>query len=458
MSHGSSNYRWEAFHAVARVRALLRLVRCFGWSAAVLVTVSVHAQQARLTPRLEPLPDPSEPPLRIAAHPNRVDASGPATTQNISLSGPGCGPGCQAGCKGGCIGVPNPAMPFPIAGVDATCTGGCGEVHWGQMGPVPWQAFGQGEYVGHARTSHVPEYRLRVDDQLEFVYRLTREETERAYELNVGDQIGIESVADADLDRELIVQPDGTVTLKLLGQVRAAGRTVEQLRLELEKLYTKYYREPAVTVTPLKVNTKLDDLRQSVNSQFGNGGQVRPAKVTPEGTIQLPVVGNVPVQGLTIDELARELQQRYSSEVEGVEVTPVLVQRAPRFVFVVGEVKTPGRFTLEGPTTVMQAVALAGGWNVGANLRQVVVFRRADDWRLLATMLDIRGALYAKSPGPSDEIWLNDSDIVVVPKAPIKVANDVIEQVFTKGVYGVLPFSMSYSISRLSSISAAAGS
>lgn len=455
MNRSRENSAWRPLRAVAQTRAWLRLFQLAGWFSALSLAVTANAQQRQMQ---RPLPtqrdDASAQMLRIAAHPQRPAAGTPAVSETIQLNGPGCTSGCNAGGAPGCGPYANPAMPFPIAGVDSTNTGGCGEAHWGQMGPVPWQAFGQGEYVGHARDSHVPEYRLRVDDELEFVYRLTREETERAYELNVGDQVGIESVADSDLDRELIVQPDGTVTLKLLGQVRAAGRTVEQLRAELEKMYTKYYREPAITVTPLKVNTKLDDLRQSVNSQFGNGGQVRPARVTPEGTVQLPVVGNVPVQGLSLDELARELKQRYAADIEGVEVTPVLVRRAPRFVFVVGEVKTPGRFTLEGPTTSMQAVALAGGWNVGANLRQVVVFRRADDWRMLATMLDLRGALYGKSPGPSDEIWLNDSDIVVVPKAPIKVANDVIEQVFTKGIYGVLPFSMSYSISRLSSISA----
>jgi polysaccharide export outer membrane protein len=68
-----------------------------------------------------------------------------------------------------------------------------------------------------------------------------------------------------------------------------------------------------------------------------------------------------------------------------------------------------------------------------------VVFRRGDDWRLMATQLDLRGALYGKSPCPSDEIWLNDSDIVLVPKGPVLVANEFIEQVFTRGLYGVVP-------------------
>ena len=121
-------------------------------------------------------------------------------------------------------------------------------------------------------------------------------------------------------------------------------------------------------------------------------------------------------------------------------LAPKLLERAPRFVYVVGEVQTPGRYEMVGPTTVMQAIALGGGWNVGGNLREVVVFRRAEDWRLIATRVDIQGALYARRPCPADEIWLRDSDIVVVPKSFLLLADDFIDMVFTRGIYGVMPF------------------
>jgi polysaccharide export outer membrane protein len=333
-----------------------------------------------------------------------------------------------------------PAAPHPIAGVDCVAEGNCGEATWESMRLIHWQSYAQGEYVGHAREAHVPEYRLRVDDLLSLVYRVTRDEISEPYQLNVGDELTIESVTDRDLNRSVIVLPDGTITLKLLGQVRAAKKNVTQLRDEIEQLYTKYYPVPAVTVTPIKVNTQLEDLRATVDSRFGFGGQTRSAKVTPEGTIALPAIGSVWAQGLTLGELKREIDARYAAEIQGIEVTPVLEQRAPRYVFVVGEVKSGGRFTLEGPTTSLQAIALAGGWNIGANLRQVIVFRRADDWRLIATMLDLRGALYGHSPCPADEIWLNDSDIVVVPKSPVLVADDMINLLFTRGLYGVVPF------------------
>ncbi len=344
----------------------------------------------------------------------------------------------------------SPAAPRPINGVECNdqCQLGCGEAKWDAWKPIPWQVFAQGEYVGPARPQHVPEYRLRVDDQLQFVYRLTREESSTPYELNVGDVIKVESLTDPLLDRELVIQPDGSVTLRLLGQIRAADRTTEQLREMLEAKYKQFYKVPAISVTPIKVNTRLEDLRAAVDARAGAGGQFRDARVTPEGTIQLPGIGSVPAQGLTLDELKQEIDERYGQFVGGIEVTPVLTQRAPRYVFVVGEVRTPGRFALEGPTTVMQSIALAGGWNNGGNLREIVVFRRGDDWQLQATRLDLRGALIGKRPCPADEIWLRDSDLVVVPKSAILLTDDFIELVFTRGIYGVVPFSTSATYSR----------
>jgi polysaccharide export outer membrane protein len=343
-----------------------------------------------------------------------------------------------------------PAAPHCINGIDCASGGNCGELGWDAIGPVPWQAFAQGEYVGHARSAHVPHYRLRVDDQIDFVYRVTRNVRHHPYRINVGDELRIESLTDPQLNRDMVVvQPDGSITVRLLGEVMAVGRTFPQLREELQRGYSKYYKDPSLTVTPLKIDTKLEDLRVTINGKAGFGPQVFAGKVTPEGTVALPAVGNVWAQGLTLEEFKRELDERYAEEIEGMEVTPVLAQRAPRYCYVLGEVRIPGRYVLEAPTTLTQALAMAGGWGVGANLRQVVVFRRGDDWRLMATMLDIRGALYGKQPCPSDEIWINDSDVIIVPKSPILVMDEWISLVFTRGLYGVAPFGVTYNFSQL---------
>lgn len=336
----------------------------------------------------------------------------------------------------------------PACAVDCGFAGACG-AGWNGALPVDFQPYGHGEYVGHARLAHVPAYRLRVDDQLECLYRLTREETNEPYEINVGDELQLELANDEGdkLKRSLIVQPDGTITLPMLGQVKATRTTLADLRDRIETLYEKYYTPPGVTITPLKVNTRLEDLRATVDSRFGDaGGQGVRVRITPEGTIALPAIGTVPAQGLTLEELKVEIDLRYAATISGIEVTPVLAQRAPRFCYVLGEVRIPGRYVLEGPTTVMQAIALAGSWNVGANLRQVVIFRRGGDWRLLATMVNLEGAmLYANEPCPAGEIWLNDSDVIILPKSKILLCDDFIHLVFGRGVYGVVPFGTSYS-------------
>jgi polysaccharide export outer membrane protein len=298
----------------------------------------------------------------------------------------------------------------------------------------------------------VPVYRLRVDDQLRCVYRLTRAETYGPYELNIGDEVQVESFTDANLNRSVIIQPDGSITLRLLGQVKASHLTLVQLHDNLEKDYLKFYKVPAITVTPVRVNTKLEDLRATVDARAGTGGQGIDVRVTPDGTISLPAIGPVPVQGLTLDDLKREIDARYAAEIPGMEVTPVLTTRAPRFVFVLGEVHLPGRFVLDGPTTVMQAISMAGSWNVGANIKQIVIFRRGDDWRLMATMVNMHAALGGKNACPAGEIWLGDSDVVLVPKSEILKADDFISLVFTHGAYGAFPFSTSYSIGSLSTV------
>jgi len=343
-----------------------------------------------------------------------------------------------------------PAAPCNVCAVDgSTCCPGRG---WEAARLIQWQQYAQGEYVGLDRLPQVPIYRLRADDELDLVYRLTREETPNPYKLNVGDEIRVESFTDPNLNRDLLIQPDGTITLRLLGQVHATGRTVTQLREALDKLYKKYYKVPSITVTPLRVNTKLLDLRAAVDRRYGLGGQNRLAKVTPSGMISLPMLGTVPAQGLSLAELQKELNERYWEQVEGIEVVPVLLQRAPRFVYVLGEVATPGRFELTGPTTVMQALSMAGSWNNGANLRQIVIFRRGQEWQLMATMVDLHAALHGKQPCPPGELWLSDSDVIMVPKSPILVADDFIELVFTRGIYGVFPMDVSLNFAKLSSL------
>ncbi len=95
---------------------------------------------------------------------------------------------------------------------------------------------------------------------------------------------------------------------------------------------------------------------------------------------------------------------------------------------------------------------MAGSWNVGAAISEVVIFRRADDWRLIATKIDIRAALLGRQPCTAGELWVNDSDLIIVPKSGLLLADNFIELFFTRGLYGVIPFSTSYQFNTLTAI------
>ncbi len=333
--------------------------------------------------------------------------------------------------------------------------GPCGERHdqcWQCPYQPPFDQFGPGEYAGPARTMRIPEYRLRSGDEIQLVFLLVGLRSEGSYRLVVGDELLIESEEDEKLTRGdlrdgLVIQPDGTITLRLIGQVHAAGQTVDQLRSVINERYKKFYVDPAIDVTPVNTGTAASRIREAISGTGGFDPQQIAQTITPSGEIRLPRIGSIQAQGLTLDELKEEINLRYDEVVGGLEVEPSLQAQAPHNIYVLGEVNKPGRFNLDNsPTTVLGSIAMAGGHISGANLRQVVIFRRGDNWELLSTQLDLRGAILGREAHPCDEIWVRDGDVIIVPAAPIRLFNNFVRQVFTEGIYGVFPVSAFYNV------------
>jgi len=269
-----------------------------------------------------------------------------------------------------------------------------------------------------------------------------------AYRINVGDILEIASVQEIDkqkddqMEEQALVLQDGTIFMPLVESVPAAGLTISELNQELVKRYLdgQFMLDPQFKIRPVQVDSRIAELRSAVDRRAGVGGQGLTVTVSPDGTMQVVGLGDVWTQGLTKNELKHEINARYAQKnFLGLDVEPILVTPAPRSAYVLGQVATPGAIPLTKPITVMQAIAVAGGDLQGGNLRQVIVMRRTEDWRLIATKLDLRGAFLGKRPKPSDDIWVRDSDLIIVPKHPIQVADEIINMVFTQGIYGVLP-------------------
>ena len=338
-------------------------------------------------------------------------------------------------------GVTSGACQPCITGIDCAQDPN-GEKRWTDARSVDFQPLWHGEYIGPVRLPSLLEYRVRINDEITFTYVPDRNKTIEEYRLMVGDEISIDSISDGSIKQaKVAVQPDGFIILPLLKtSVQASGKTIQALRKDLELAYKEYIRSPAIDVLPVKVNTAVEDLKDAVNGPFAAGGRALTTIVNPDGKVQLIGLGNVYILGMTLEEVKREVNLRYRENYVGINIEPRLLRTASHVCFVFGEVNKPGRFEMDRPTTITQVLAQAEGSKIGANMRQVVVFRRAEDWRLISTMLDLQGAHLGKRPNPSDEIWLRDGDTVIVPKKPITRVDQFIQQFFTDGLYRVVPF------------------
>jgi len=76
-----------------------------------------------------------------------------------------------------------------------------------------------------------------------------------AFLLGPGDVIEVSVWKDQDLTRQVIVQPDGYISFPLIGEVKAAGRTIPDVRKEVAKRLSEYMSMPNVTVTPVKIES-----------------------------------------------------------------------------------------------------------------------------------------------------------------------------------------------------------
>ncbi len=128
------------------------------------------------------------------------------------------------------------------------------------------------------------------------------------------------------------------------------------------------------------------------------------------GRIALPLIGSVRAVDMTPTELqtalATQLGERY---LRNPDVTVGIKSSTRRNVTVDGSVARPGMFPVTGPTTLIQAVALAGGTNQDANPRRVAVFRQVDGQRMAAAF-DLTSIRRGEEPDPP----VYAGDIIVV--------------------------------------------
>ena len=133
--------------------------------------------------------------------------------------------------------------------------------------------------------------------------------------------------------------------------------------------------------------------------------------VRPDGKISMPLLQDVPAEGLTAVELAASIQEKLSAFIVTPEVTVIVLQvNAPKY-YIIGYVGHPGTYPLRGDTSVLQALALAGGLTQFASPRSIKLIRAARGKQ------EVRKINYYNliDDGGEGNYLLKSGDTIVVP-------------------------------------------
>jgi polysaccharide export outer membrane protein len=146
-------------------------------------------------------------------------------------------------------------------------------------------------------------------------------------------------------------------------------------------------------------------------SVFLNQDLRREVRVNTIGQISLPLIGTVQAGGKTVEELEKELMELYGkSYLQNPQITVFIKEFTSQRVTLEGAVKSAGIYAIKGKTSLMQAVAMAGGVNMDmADLEAVLVFRTVNGQRMAAkfNLKEIRA-------GEAADPQIYGDDIVVV--------------------------------------------
>jgi len=136
-------------------------------------------------------------------------------------------------------------------------------------------------------------------------------------------------------------------------------------------------------------------------------------KVRSDGRISLPMVGEIVAEGKKPGELQRELAAVYQSQLRNSEVV-VAVESSSIPVYVSGRVNRPGKIIIDRPTTVLEAIMEAGGFQSDfANPKKVILLRNTNGKHQPCT-LDLSAALKGQT---MDAVYVSPYDVIYVPES-----------------------------------------
>jgi len=147
-------------------------------------------------------------------------------------------------------------------------------------------------------------------------------------------------------------------------------------------------------------------------SVWKNADLTRPVVVRPDGRISLPLLNDVQAANLTPMQLRDTLAKGLAAYISDPEVSVIVKEIHSVRVSVVGMVQKPNRYELHSQTTVLEALAMAGGFSDFAKRDRIVIYRRdGNSWKTI----DFSYGRLINDADVNQNFVIMPGDIVVVP-------------------------------------------
>lgn len=134
--------------------------------------------------------------------------------------------------------------------------------------------------------------------------------------------------------------------------------------------------------------------------------------VRPDGNISLPLIGDIQAEGLSVDDLKKEMNRRMGEYIQEPSVSVSVSEINSLKIYIIGEVRAPGEQNLISYTTVLQAIARAGGLTEFAKRNKIQIIRTQGDEKI---KIKFNYNQVIKGKKLDQNIPLKPGDVILVP-------------------------------------------
>jgi polysaccharide export outer membrane protein len=273
----------------------------------------------------------------------------------------------------------------------------------------------------------------------------TPREAQADYILGPDDQVSFWTPEAEELNGKVLrIEGNGSMTVPLVGTLKAAGLTASQLSTEVSERLKKYYLKPQVVISVMEYRSQPVSVIGAVNTPGVHQVQGRKTLVEmlslagglKEDAGPKVVVtrradwGLIPAEGATMDpsgsfstvEIDLKAVTSAQRPQDNIQVKPNDIISVPkaRLIYVVGEVQRPGGFVLtdRDALSVLQALSMAGGLKTTASAKSAAVIHNDESGPQERTQVNLSEVL----SGKASDLNLQADDILYVPDSKPKRA------------------------------------